>query len=631
MRDRSKLNAEKDVSIYDLKLPEELKLLSFSQCENLCTQIRNILIETVSKTGGHLASNLGTVELAVAIHRVFDSPRDKIIWDVGHQAYAHKILTGRLERFATLRQENGISGFPRPDESEHDAFISGHSSNSISAAFGIARGMKLQGKNNHTIAVIGDGAFTGGMAYEGLNNAGKSDDNIIIILNHNDMSISKNVGALAKYLSEIRAKPGYLDTKYAIENILDKTPLIGKPLKKAIKTSKSVLKGMLYHSTMFEDFGFVYLGPVDGHNIAEIEKTLITAKRLKRPVFVHVNTVKGKGFEPAEKNPGAFHGISKNDMTDGNPEIISDDSFSAVFGHELNRLAGQDGRICAITAAMKYATGLNYFYAEHKDRFFDVGIAEQHAVTFAAGLSKTGMIPVFAVYSSFLQRSYDQVLHDAAIDNSHIVLAIDRAGIVGEDGETHQGIFDAAFLSTIPNVTLFSPSCYEELKMCLNEAVFDLPGIVGVRYPKGNDLSEFDKSNLNTFYTHENSKSDILLVTYGRIYNELLKAQKFLSDEGIFCDMLKMVKIFPVEEEIIEILKNYKNIFFFEEGIRAGGIAEHIASRLVDADFSGRMHISAINGFVKQASVSSALDNVGLSASKMTSFVIRELKNGEKT
>ncbi|HOV41694.1 MAG TPA: 1-deoxy-D-xylulose-5-phosphate synthase N-terminal domain-containing protein, partial [Oscillospiraceae bacterium] len=361
------MNAEKDVSIYDLKLPEELKLLSFSQCENLCTQIRNILIETVSKTGGHLASNLGTVELAVAIHRVFDSPRDKIIWDVGHQAYAHKILTGRLERFATLRQENGISGFPRPDESEHDAFISGHSSNSISAAFGIARGMKLQGKNNHTIAVIGDGAFTGGMAYEGLNNAGKSDDNIIIILNHNDMSISKNVGALAKYLSEIRAKPGYLDTKYAIENILDKTPLIGKPLKKAIKTSKSVLKGMLYHSTMFEDFGFVYLGPVDGHNIAEIEKTLITAKRLKRPVFVHVNTVKGKGFEPAEKNPGAFHGISKNDMTDGNPEIISDDSFSAVFGHELNRLAGQDGRICAITAAMKYATGLNYFYAEHKD------------------------------------------------------------------------------------------------------------------------------------------------------------------------------------------------------------------------------------------------------------------------
>ncbi len=476
---------QKNLSLWDLKLPQDLKTLSIPQCEALTEEIRSILIDTVSKNGGHLASNLGTVELTLAIHRVFNSPKDKLIWDVGHQAYTHKLLTGRLKLFSSLRQENGISGFPKPSESKHDAFISGHSSNSISAACGIARGMKLQGKDDYAVAIIGDGAFTGGLAYEGLNNAGKSEDNIIIILNHNDMSISKNVGAFAKYLTSIRAKPGYLDTKNAVESVLDKTPVVGKPLKQVIKASKSVLKGVLYHSTMFEDFGFVYLGPVDGHDIAEIEKTLKMAKRLKRPVFVHVNTIKGKGFEPAEKNPGAFHGISKFEMQTGNPEIISDDSYSAVFGKELTRLAGYDNRICGITAAMKYGTGLQYFSAEHKERFFDVGIAEQHAITFASGLARTGLIPVVAVYSSFLQRAYDQVLHDTAIDDTHIVIGIDRAGLVGEDGETHQGLFDVAFLTTIPNVTLFSPSCYEEVQLCLPEALFSIKGIVGIRYPKG--------------------------------------------------------------------------------------------------------------------------------------------------
>ncbi|HNX64668.1 MAG TPA: 1-deoxy-D-xylulose-5-phosphate synthase, partial [Oscillospiraceae bacterium] len=425
-----------------MKLPSDLKKLNYRQCRLLCDEIREILIDTVTKTGGHLASNLGSVELTMAIHRVFDCPDDKIVWDVGHQAYTHKLLTGRFENFSSLRQEGGISGFPKPSESEYDAFISGHSSTSISAVCGIAKALRLQKKDNCAVAVIGDGAFTGGMAYEGLNNAGKSGDNIIIILNHNDMSISKNVGALAKYLTSIRSKPEYLNTKNIIERALNNTPLLGAPLKKIIKTSKSALKGVLYHSTMFEDFGFVYLGPVDGHNLEELEKTLTVAKNLKKPVFVHVNTVKGKGFSPAEKNPGAFHGLSKFELQTGNPEVISEDSFSAAFGKELSRLAYSDKRICAVTAAMKYGTGLQYFHNEHKSRFFDVGIAEQHAITFSAGLAKTGMLPVAAIYSSFLQRGYDQIIHDCSIDKTHIVIGIDRAGIVGEDGETHQGLFD---------------------------------------------------------------------------------------------------------------------------------------------------------------------------------------------
>lgn len=622
-----KLNKEK-LSLWNLKLPQGLKVLSITQCETLSEEIRNILIDTVSKTGGHLASNLGTVELTIALHRVFNSPKDKIIWDVGHQAYTHKLLTGRLKSFSTLRQENGISGFPKPSESKHDAFISGHSSNSISAACGIARGMKLQGKDDYAVAVIGDGAFSGGLAYEGLNNAGKSEDNIIIILNHNDMSISKNVGAFAKYITSIRANPEYLDTKHAVERILDKTPIVGKSLKKVIKTSKSALKGMIYHSTMFEDFGFVYLGPVDGHNIKELEKTLKMAKRLKKPVFVHVNTVKGKGFAPAEKNPGAFHGISKFDMQTGNPEIISDDSYSAVFGKELSRIAENDNRICAITAAMKYGTGLQYFYADHKDRFFDVGIAEQHAVTFAAGLAKTGMIPVFAVYSSFLQRAYDQVLHDTAIDNTHIVLCIDRAGIIGEDGETHQGVFDVAFLTTIPSVTIFSPSCYEEIQLCLTQALFDTEGIACIRYPRGNDTSTFDKANLNTSYTITSTNADVLLITYGRLYNNLVKAQKILADENIKCDILKLTKIFPIDNEIIEHTKNYNKIIFFEEGIENGGIAEHLSARLIAESFIGKMKIVAINGFVKQASIDSVLTKLNFSSATMSDIVRQELLNG---
>ncbi|MGN0689688.1 MAG: 1-deoxy-D-xylulose-5-phosphate synthase [Oscillospiraceae bacterium] len=600
----------------ELKLPSELKTLSIPQCKELCREIRRLLIKVVSKNGGHLSSNLGTVELSLAIHRVFESPADKIIWDVGHQSYTHKILTGRLNKFSSLRKENGISGFPKPSESVHDGFISGHSSNSISAACGIARGMKLRGDNHHTVVVIGDGAFTGGLAYEGLNNAGKSNDNIIVILNHNDMSISKNVGAFAKYLSTIRSKPEYLNTKKTVEKILDSVPSVGAPIKKAIVTSKSALKGALYHSTMFEDFGFVYLGPVDGHNLLETERALATAKSLNKPVFVHVNTVKGKGYYPAEQNPGAFHGVSSFELSAKNPEVISDDSFSAVFGKELTKLAKFDKKICASTAAMKYGTGLQYFAKQFPQRFFDVGIAEQHAVTFSSGLSSAGMLPVFAVYSSFLQRAYDQILHDSSIDNKHIVLAVDRAGFVGDDGETHQGLFDVSFLTTIPNVTIFSPSCYEELSHCLVTALYDTDGIVAIRYPKGNDTSSFDKSDINANFVYTGKNNSTLVITYGRIYENAVKAINITN----CCDLLKLTKIYPFENDVINIVEQYDNIIFFEEGMQSGGIAEHLISSL--KHFPKNYKIVAVNGYVKQASVSRQLEIYGFSVEKMIETII---------
>lgn len=619
-----------EVMLDALELPEDLKKLDSSQCRQLCREIRKILVETVSKNGGHLASNLGVVELTMAIHRAFNSPEDKIVWDVGHQAYTHKLLTGRLERFDTIRKENGLSGFAKPSESEHDAFISGHSSTSISAAYGIAKAMKLDGKDNYVVAVTGDGAMTGGMIYEGLNNAGKSDANLIVIVNHNDMSISKNVGALAKYLLSIRTKQKYVQTKRAVEKALSNTPVVGKPIAKILKSSKDTVKSTVYrnannaNTTIFEDLGFIYLGPVDGHDLDALDEALKTAKTYHQPVVVHVNTIKGKGYEPAEKNPGEFHGISKFDIMTGNPEISSDDCYSTVFGRELLRLAKEDERICAVTAAMKYGTGLQFFSGELKNRFFDAGIAEQHAMTFCAGLASAGKLPVFAVYSSFLQRAVDQMIHDVAIGGNHVVVGIDRAGIVGEDGETHQGIFDVPIVTGIPGAIVYSPSCYEELKMCLNDALYKNDGLVCVRYPKGNDCTSFDKSSLNTSYTlTSKSSSSILLVTYGRIYDELYKAFGLLNNDGISCDILKLTKIFPLDKDIVKTAAGYKKIIFFEEGGVRGGIAEHFSEEVLEQGFEGRFYVRGITGFVKQASVKSALEQLGFDCDSMTEFIRR--------
>ena len=604
-----------------MKLPADLKKLNYKQCEVLCEEIRQLLVDTVSKNGGHLASNLGVVELTLAIHRVFESPNDKIVWDVGHQSYTHKILTGRLDRFDTIRQENGLSGFCRPDESVHDAFISGHSSNSVSAALGIATAMKLSGSKRYTVAVLGDGAFTGGLVYEGLNNAGKSDTNLIIILNHNEMSISKNVGSIAKYLSTLRTKESYHKTKNVVEKALDKTPIVGKPIIKVVKASKKAVKNVMLNSTMFEDLGFAFIGPIDGHDLEALENGLNAAKALHRPVVVHVNTVKGKGYAPAEKNPGEFHGIGSFEIATGNPDVVPPDSYSSVFGKELLSLAKNDSRIVAVTAAMKYGTGLQYFAKAYPERFFDVGIAEEHAVTFSAGLSTMGMIPVFAVYSSFLQRAYDQLVHDLSVCGTHAVICVDRAGIVGEDGETHQGIFDIPLLTSIPNTVIFSPSCYEELRLCLREAVALDTGISVVRYPKGRDSSLFDKTHLNTSYTLRENGSRLLVVCYGRMYENVLKAAELLNNEGIVFDVLKLVKVFPVEQELLDIVSGYDNALFFEECYRYGSVAEKYSA------VCQNVHSTAIKGFVKHGCTNDLLDELGLSPEKIAEQ-IREYSNG---
>ncbi len=619
-----------EIRLGDLDLPNDLKKMDYSECRKLCKELRRCITKNVLKNGGHLASNLGTVELTVALHRVFDSPKDKLVWDVGHQAYAHKLLTGRYDKFSTLRKKGGISGFIRPNESEHDAFVSGHSSNSISAALGMAEAMRIDGDTKHrAVAIIGDGAFTGGLAYEGLNNAGKSAANLIVILNHNDMSISKNVGALAKYLTSIRGDQRYLDIKKTVEHTLDKTPVVGEPIKNILLSSKSALKNMLYHSTMFEDLGFVYLGPIDGHNIEEIEETLKMARRMEKPVFIHVNTVKGKGFRPAEENPGAFHSIPSSGYSKKNPDNSNHDSFSENFGRTICEFAEADDRICAVTAAMKYGTGLQYFAGSFPKRFFDVGIAEEHAVTFCAGLAKSGKIPVFAVYSSFLQRAYDEIIHDVAIDNTHIVLAVDRAGFIGEDGETHQGVFDIPMLTGIPNAVIFSPSNYSEQKLCFKTALYDCGGFAAVRYPKGNECFGLTDNRYDTdTFCHISFDSDCLVVTFGRLFERVLEINRS-GDAGNF-DILKLVRIYPLDNEAALICMNYKRIIFYEESSKENGIAEHLLVKIFEMGFKGSYEIVSASGFIPNESAEQTMERFKMDKKSMTETIgdmVRNIEN----
>ncbi len=599
------------IDINSLNLPDDLKSLSFDECDIVCNQIRKTIINTVSKNGGHLSSNLGTVELSVAIHKVFDSPKDKIIWDVGHQAYAHKILTGRLSEFESLRRKDGISGFMRPDESIHDAVVSGHSSTSISSALGFAYAMKKNNDNHHAIAVIGDGAFTGGLAFEGLNNAGKSGTNIIVILNYNEMSISKSNGAMAKYLSDLRTSKGYIKTKGVMSNAIEKIPVVGKPIKKTIKASKTAIREAVFHSTLFEHFGFSYIGPCDGHSVEDMCSALEYAKSLNKPVVMLVNTKKGKGYTHAEQNPGEFHGIGEFDVKTGKRKEIPQKTYSEVFGNKLCKMAEVDSRIDAITAAMKYGTGLQNFAKCHPDRFYDVGISESHAATFAAGLAQSGRLPVFAVYSTFLQRSYDQLLHDASISNSHIVLGIDRAGIVGEDGETHNGLFDVSFLSTIPNTTVYSPLGASELEYCMDKAIYECDNIACVRYPKGkaeDSIEGFEICDNYEFISDESGACENLIVTYGRISQNVLNAVRRLKNDGFDCAILRIVKIIPFDKEIIEICKKAKNVFFFEECYEEGCISGKIISKLMLGGCTSKVHLTAVEGFIKQMTTCEALE-----------------------
>jgi 1-deoxy-D-xylulose-5-phosphate synthase len=600
---------------------ESLKTLDYESVDKLCEEIREKLVTTVAKNGGHLASNLGTVELTVALHRVFNSPDDKIVWDVGHQSYTHKILTGRLAEFDTIRKENGLAGFPRPDESEHDAFIAGHSSTSISVACGIAEAMRIQGnKDNYAIAVVGDGAMTGGMVYEGLNNGAKERTNLIVILNHNNMSISGNVGGVARHLAKIRTRDAYRRFKIGLERFLTLVPLTGKPVLHGLKRMKDALRNFLYHTGMFDDFGFIYLGPVDGHNVKELERVLKTAKAYKHPIFVHVCTTKGKGYKLAEENPGAYHGVGEFDTEVGVED--SPHGFSQAMGEELTQLAKDDPKICAITAAMKYATGLNSFAAEYPERFFDVGIAEEHAVTFAAALGESGMLPAFAVYSSFLQRSYDQLLHDTSICNTHIVLCIDRAGLVGEDGETHHGLFDVPMLVSIPNVTIYAPVSYAEQKLCLKQALYKDTGIACVRYPRGSEVSSSYESPICSFsYIKRKGETKILIVTYGRISEYVVKALDILRNDGIEADVLRLVKIFPIQQNALDIAAQYETVYFFEE-TADGGIFPRFFAKLAELSIKRiEVHGVCINSFVKHAPIKSLLASLGLDTDGIVNYV----------
>lgn len=587
--------------------PEQLKALNSQELSELCDEARDCIIRTVAKNGGHLASNLGAVELTVALHRAFDSPRDAIIFDVGHQSYMHKLLTGRFDRFSTIRTEGGLSGFMRPDESEHDPFVTGHSSNSISAAYGIYKSRQLSGKPGTAVAVIGDGAMTGGMAYEALNNAAGGRGNFIIVLNDNKMSISRNVGAMARAFTKLRNRPYYHRFKFVFGNMLLKLPLIGKPLFRLLEKIKNAFKVIVYHNNVFTAMGYNYLGPVDGHNIREMEELFKAAVHYNKPTLVHVVTTKGKGYPYAESRPKNYHGVAPFDIEVG-AEVSGKPCFSDVAGKTLCELADKDERVCAITAAMTAGTGLSEFASRYKPRFFDVGIAEQHAVTFGAGLASGGMIPFFVVYSSFLQRAYDQIIHDAAIAALPLKLLVDRAGIVGEDGETHQGIFDVAFLTTVPGIKVWSPAGYKELSRCIREAA-ENGGLTAVRYPRGGESE--GAPDCAGEYCLEKRGGERLLITYGRIYSEASAAELKNTD------LLRLKLIFPLSDELISLISGYKEVHFFEEGIRSGGIAEHLASRLAENNFAGEYRIHAINSFVPASSVTSALRNYGLDRQSM--------------
>lgn len=610
-----------------IESPDDLNLLSIKELEVLCTEIRKKIIETVSCNGGHLASNLGVVEIAVALHKQFNSPNDKIIWDVGHQCYAHKLLTGRYYVFDSIRKQNGISGFTKPFESEHDVFISGHASTSLSAACGFARAEILKKTRNKIIAVIGDGALTGGMAYEALNNVSDL-NNLIVILNYNDMSISKTVGGFSRYISNMRSNQAYISTRVAVEDVLDKIPLVGEIAKNKIRDSKEAIKKIVYKSDFFTDLGFSFLSSVDGHNLSELFQALNWANQTDKPALIQVFTTKGKGYSKAENNPDLYHGVGPFNIKYGVVTSKNKSSFSEVFGRELCDLADKDEKICAITAAMDQGAGLYNFRKNFPARFFDVGIAEQHAVTYAAGLGANGMLPVFAVYSTFLQRSYDQILHDAAIQNEHILLCVDRAGIVGEDGETHQGVFDTAFLTSIPNMTVYSPCNYLELKGMLSRALYKTNGLVSIRYPKGEEdiiVSNFDDSYCDYRVI---GKSDIVIVTYGRLVGQAIRAKKRLLDNGINVAVMKLGKICPIEKEVLYELMKFRKIFFFEEGIKRGGIGEHVISDLVELGFDGKWSLTAIdNSFVPQSRVYSALESLGLDYKSMIEKIISDRVN----
>ncbi|MBP2653013.1 MAG: dxs 2 [Firmicutes bacterium] len=573
-----------------LNSPQDLKKLSIIEMEKLTKEIRNILIHTVSETGGHLAPNLGVVELSIALHRVFNSPTDKIVWDVGHQAYVHKILTGRYSQFSTLRQKGGLSGFPKRSESEHDAFGTGHSSTSISAALGMAIANRMTGKRSHVIAVIGDGSLTGGQAFEALNHAGHVGTDLTVILNDNEMSIAKNVGAMSEYLAKLRTDPRYSKVKRDIEYLLKRIPAIGEGVAKTVERVKDSLKYLVVPGIMFEELGFTYIGPIDGHNIFSLTDVLQTTKNIRGPVLVHVITAKGKGYPPAESNADKFHGVGPFCIESGECVVKSDKpTYTAVFGETLANLAAENPDIVAITAAMTEGTGLKKFASRYPDRFFDVGIAEPHAVTLAGGLAAAGKRPVVAVYSTFMQRAYDQVLHDICLQQLPVVFAIDRAGIVGEDGPTHHGVFDISFLRNIPGLTIMAPKDENELRYMLYTALAS-KGPVAIRYPRGSGLGVNTTGPLEYISGKAEelrSGKSVALVAAGAVVDICLKAAEHLSTQGIEATVINMRYIKPLDEETLRRLaKDIGIIITVEENVLTGGFGSAVLEYINSQNFN---------------------------------------------
>ncbi len=593
----------------NIKCSADVKALSLDELNALCGEIRSFLIGSVSKTGGHLASNLGVVELTVAIHNVFDTEKDRLVFDVGHQCYVHKLLTGRMGAFGTLRQEGGRSGYPKPCEWVSDAFIAGHASNSISVALGMARARTLSGENYNVIALAGDGALTGGLAFEGLNSAGQSGEPLIIILNDNGMAINGTVGGLSKILAYERTRPAYYMLKKYYRKIMNRLPG-GKAVFNYTRKIKNRLKRVLLHCSMFEEMGFRYMGPVDGHDVKKLSYMLKVARDYSEPVLLHVVTKKGRGYPYAEELPDEYHGVAPFD-----PEIglncANSLCFSTAFGEALCALAEKNPKICAITAAMKNGTGLDRFAEAFKDRYFDEGIAEGHCVSMAAGMAARGLTPVFAVYSTFLQRAYDMLIHDVALMNLHVVLAVDRAGFVGGDGETHNGVFDVAYLTQIPHMTVYSPSSYRELADML-EAAVDMTSPVAVRYPKGSEGIYKEGGSEAVRLLAEGS--DVTIVSYGIMINEALKAAEILRRSNVGADIIKLGRIAPLEiDEIRASVKKTGRLIVAEDCLSTGCVGEKIASLLGGESFK----ISLVNigrRFTGAGTIAQQMKSCGIAA-----------------
>lgn len=609
-----------------INLPSDVKKLDASELENLCRELRQFLIQSVSKSGGHLASNLGVVELTVAIHRVFDTAADRLVFDVGHQSYAHKILTGRMDKFQSLRRLGGLSGYPKPSESKHDAFIAGHASNSISVALGMARARTLNRRDYHVVSVIGDGALTGGLAYEALNDAGESGEPLIIILNDNGMSITPNVGGMARYLSRQRLKPSYAALKKKYRRFMEKLPG-GRHIYNFTHSVKSAFKEALLHCSMFEEMGLQYAGPIDGHDLARLTEALTWAKELNEPVVIHVITQKGRGYTYSEMTPEAYHGVSPFDYKKG---IVSSEGqcFSGIFGEELEKIAHQDFRVCAVTAAMTSGTGLTGFAAKYPDRFFDVGIAEGHGASMAAGMASQDIVPVFAVYSTFLQRSYDMLLHDIALSNLHVVLAVDRAGLVGGDGETHQGIYDIGFLSTVPNMRILAPSSYAELRDMLRHAVLRMSGPVAIRYPKSGEGRYKDGGVSLSKVIREGT--DITIVTYGINVNTALDAADMLQENGISAEIIKLNYLNPIDIGTVTVsLEKTSRLLVMEDAAEAGCIGQGIAAHIgaCGTVLKSLRLINLGSRFIPQGSVEELRKFCGIDTESVVRAVSEELSN----